>query len=94
MYIADADMFFSPTLIERFDLVGMDPRGIENSSQVRCSLPVITPDSTLFPKSEQQFQQLRQHNRKVGLNCLDKVSTGPSSLSTRQERCTSGECRP
>jgi pimeloyl-ACP methyl ester carboxylesterase len=72
-YIAEADMFFSPTLIERFDLVGMDPRGIENSSQVRCSLPVITPDSTLFPKTEQQFQQLRQHNREVGLNCLDKA---------------------
>jgi hypothetical protein len=66
-------MFFSPILIERFDLVGIDPRGIENGSQVRCSLPVITPDSTLFPKTEQQFQQLRQHNRKVGLNCLDKA---------------------
>ena len=49
----------------------MDPRGIENSSQVRCTLPVITPETTLFPKTEQQFQQLRQHNREVGLNCLD-----------------------
>jgi pimeloyl-ACP methyl ester carboxylesterase len=71
-YIADAETFFSPTLIERFDLVGMDPRGIENSSQVRCSLPVITPETTLFPKTEQQFQQLRQHNREVGLDCLNK----------------------
>jgi hypothetical protein len=51
----------------------MDPRGIENSSQVRCTLPLITPETTLFPKTEQQFQQLRQHNREVGLNCLDKA---------------------
>jgi hypothetical protein len=51
----------------------MDPRGIENSSQVRCTLPVITPESTLFPKTEQQFQQLRRHNREVGLNCLDQA---------------------
>jgi pimeloyl-ACP methyl ester carboxylesterase len=68
-----AEKVFSPTLIERFDLVGMDPRGIENSSQVRCPMPVITPDSTLFPKTEQQFNQLRKHNRAVGLDCLDKA---------------------
>ena len=72
-YVLDAETIFSPTLIERFDLVGMDPRGIENSSQVRCTLPVITPETTLFPKTEQQFQQLRQHNREVGLNCLAKA---------------------
>src|SRR4029453_9655860 len=71
-YIVEvAETVFTPPLIERFDLVGMDPRGIENSSQVRCTLPVITPETTLFPKTEQQFQQLRQHNREVGLNCLD-----------------------
>ncbi len=70
-YIVEAETIFTPTLIERFDLVGMDPRGMENSSQVRCTLPVITPETTLFPKTEQQFQQLRQHNREVGLNCLD-----------------------
>jgi hypothetical protein len=40
---------------------------------VRCSLPVITPESTLFPKTEQQFQQLRQHNREVGQSCLDEA---------------------
>ena len=44
-----AEDVFTPTLIERFDLVGMDPRGIENSSPVRCTLPVITPETTLFP---------------------------------------------
>jgi hypothetical protein len=65
-YIVEAETFFTPTLIERFDLVGMDPRGIENSSPVRCTLPVITPETTLFPKTEQQFLQLRQHNREVG----------------------------
>lgn len=72
-YIADAETFFSPGLIERFDLVGMDPRGIENSSQVRCTLPLITPESTLFPKTEEQFRQLVKRNREVGLNCLDKA---------------------
>jgi pimeloyl-ACP methyl ester carboxylesterase len=70
-YIVIAETVFTPALIERFDLVGMDPRGIANSSQVRCTLPLITPETTLFPKTEQQFQQLLKHNREVGLNCLD-----------------------
>jgi pimeloyl-ACP methyl ester carboxylesterase len=72
-YLTQAETIFTPTLIERFDLVGMDPRGIGNSSQVRCTVPLITPETTLFPKTEQQFQQLRKHNRDVGLNCLDKA---------------------
>jgi pimeloyl-ACP methyl ester carboxylesterase len=72
-YIVMAETIFTPALIERFDLVGLDPRGIANSSQVRCTLPVITPETTLFPKTEQQFQQLRQHNREVGLNCLEQA---------------------
>jgi hypothetical protein len=55
-YLTQAETLFTPTLIERFDLVGMDPRGIANSSQVRCTLPLITPETTLFPKIEQQFQ--------------------------------------
>ena len=70
-YVADPETFFSPSLIERFDLVGMDPRGMENSSPVRCTVPVITPEITLFPETEQQFQQLLKHNREVGLDCLD-----------------------
>jgi pimeloyl-ACP methyl ester carboxylesterase len=72
-YITQAETVFTPSLIERFDLVGMDPRGIANSSQVRCILPLITPETTLFPKTEQQFRQLLKHNREVGLNCLDKA---------------------
>jgi pimeloyl-ACP methyl ester carboxylesterase len=72
-YITQAEILFTPALIDRFDLVGMDPRGIANSSQVRCTLPLITPETTLFPKTEQQFQQLLKHNREVGLNCLDKA---------------------
>ena len=72
-YIVMAETIFTSALIERFDLVGMDPRGMENSSQVRCTVPLITPETTVFPKTEQQFQQLVKHNREVGLNCLDKA---------------------
>lgn len=85
-YIASAETIFTPTLIERFDLVGMDPRGIENSSQVQCTLPVITPETTLFPKTEQQLQQLLKHNRE-GWPELSRPGGRASPPHGHSQRC-------
>ena len=68
-----AEVVFTPTLIERFDLVGMDPRGIAEQLTSSLHAAVDRLPSTLFPKTEQQFQQLVKHNREVGLDCLDKA---------------------
>jgi hypothetical protein len=85
-YIASAETIFTPTLMERFDLVGMDPRGIENSSQVQCTLPVITPETTLFPKTEQQLQQLLKHNRE-GWPELSRPGGRASPPHGHSQRC-------
>jgi pimeloyl-ACP methyl ester carboxylesterase len=69
-YIMAAEQIFSATLRARFDLVAMDPRGMGNSVQVRCGLDPITAETTLFPRTERQFEQLRRRNREVGLSCL------------------------
>ena len=72
-YVVGAEQFFSPTLRDRFDLVGMDPRGVEGSSQIQCGVPVFTPELMLFPRTEQQFEYLRRHTREVGLSCLQQT---------------------
>jgi pimeloyl-ACP methyl ester carboxylesterase len=69
-YVMAAGTYFSATVLQRFDLVALDPRGMGNSVQARCQLNPIVPETTLFPRTEQQFNQLRRHNRDVGLNCL------------------------
>src|SRR5215218_8864054 len=74
-YVEGAQEIFSDTLLSRFDIVGMDPRGIGASTPISCSEPVLTPELTLFPKSRDEFRQLRRHNRAVGLSCLE--ATGP-----------------
>jgi pimeloyl-ACP methyl ester carboxylesterase len=74
-YVGNAELIFSATLRARFDIVGMDPRGVGGSARVRCGVPVLTPTDTLFPRTEQAFQDLRRHNREVGLSCLRE--TGP-----------------
>jgi pimeloyl-ACP methyl ester carboxylesterase len=62
-------------VLRRFDLVAMDPRGTGDSVKARCGINPFTPDTTLFPRTEQQFEQLRRHNREVGLSCLQQTGS-------------------
>src|SRR4051794_7431260 len=74
-YVKAAEAIFSPAVLHRFDLVGMDPRGMVGSTPITCAKPVLTPELTLFPKTREQFRQLRQHNKTVAQSCLK--ATGP-----------------
>jgi pimeloyl-ACP methyl ester carboxylesterase len=69
-YVVAAEQIFSATLRARFDIVGLDPRATGGSAPVRCGVQAFTPTSTLFPRSEQEFEAQRQHNRELGLGCL------------------------
>src|SRR5690349_18213969 len=69
-YVIGAEQIFSETLRARFDLVALDPRGMGDSVKARCGINPILPETTLFPRTEQRFEQLRRHNREVGLSCL------------------------
>lgn len=68
-----AEQVFSAALRERFDLVAMDPRGVGDSSQIRCGEQVFTAQLKLFPRTQQEFDYLRQHGRAVGLSCLEQT---------------------
>jgi pimeloyl-ACP methyl ester carboxylesterase len=74
-YVKAAKEIFSPAVLHRFDLVGMDPRGMVGSTPITCAKPVLTPELTLFPKTREQFRQLRRHNKTVAQSCLK--ATGP-----------------
>jgi pimeloyl-ACP methyl ester carboxylesterase len=74
-YVRNAEQFFSPTVLTRFDLVGLDPRGTGDSVKAQCGVNPIVPETTLFPRTAQQFEQLRRHNREVGLSCLQQTGT-------------------
>jgi pimeloyl-ACP methyl ester carboxylesterase len=71
----NADLIFSPALVSRFDVVGVDPRGIAGSTPVTCRIPPSEPGYTLFPRTEAQFAQMVRQNREWGRGCLER--TGP-----------------
>ncbi|MFD2398012.1 alpha/beta fold hydrolase [Prauserella oleivorans] len=61
---------------ERFDVVGMDPRGVGKSSPVRCDADLLlAPDIAAFPADRAAFDARVQSNRAAGEACLER--TGP-----------------
>ena len=67
---------WDPRLHRRFDLIGMDPRGIGPlSTPVRCDPAVINQPAPLFPSTADEFARLMAHSQAVGESCLRL--TGP-----------------
>jgi pimeloyl-ACP methyl ester carboxylesterase len=69
---AVAALTFSPELLARFDVVGMEPRGILTTA-IRCGVPALTPEDTLYPDTPQEFARMRAHSRELGLSCLEQT---------------------
>jgi pimeloyl-ACP methyl ester carboxylesterase len=70
-----ADLVFSAELVARFDIVGVDPRGVAGSTPVTCQVPASPPGYTMFPRTLEQYRQMVAHNRELGRSCL--AETGP-----------------
>jgi pimeloyl-ACP methyl ester carboxylesterase len=64
-----------PALHERFDLIGMDPRGTGLSTPIRCDPAAYNKPVSLFPQTKAQFDQLTSWARAFGKSCLKR--TGP-----------------
>ena len=64
-----------PSLHERFDLIGMDPRGIGRSTPVKCDPAVFNRPVSLFPRTQAEFDQVTAWAGAFGASCLKL--TGP-----------------
>ncbi|MFG1708801.1 alpha/beta fold hydrolase [Nonomuraea sp. M3C6] len=76
---------FPAELINRFDIVGVDPRGggthpnntpialPTRSTPLRCDLPPHAPGSSYFPTTDDGYQALIAHNRAFAHNCSTRT---------------------
>jgi pimeloyl-ACP methyl ester carboxylesterase len=61
---------FSPALRERFDVIGLDPRGVGASTPVRCDPAIWNDRVSRFPRGQAEYDALVAHNQALGESCL------------------------
>lgn len=74
-FVLQAAEYFSADLRARFDLVGLDPRGVARSNPVLCSLDLINQAPSPLVESQREFEALVDYNRRLGRDC--RARTGP-----------------
>jgi pimeloyl-ACP methyl ester carboxylesterase len=75
-YALAASATFSPVVLERFDIIGIDPRGVARSHPVVCSRDALEqPGGGILPRSQPEFNALVAYNRQLTADC--RRHTGP-----------------
>jgi pimeloyl-ACP methyl ester carboxylesterase len=71
----NATTYFGAELRKRFDIVGMDPRGVGRSSPVLCSRDLVDAKPTPLIDSETGYVAMIAYNRRLAADCAQR--TGP-----------------
>ncbi|GAA3866486.1 alpha/beta hydrolase [Saccharothrix violaceirubra] len=70
----DAAWWFGPDVLDRFDIIGFDPRGVARSSGVTCD-PALLAARPGRPTTAAEFDALGRYNRRLAADC--RARTGP-----------------
>jgi pimeloyl-ACP methyl ester carboxylesterase len=62
---------FSPALLEAYDIVGVDPRGVGLSKAIQCDPAIYNERVSFFPKTTADFESLLNYNERLGKSCAD-----------------------
>ncbi|KAI1741089.1 TAP-like protein-domain-containing protein [Xylaria scruposa] len=62
-----------PEIRARFDIIGLDPRGVGISTPVQCDPEVFNRRVKYMPKTEEEYDALVQYNKDLGASCLKKT---------------------
>ncbi|GAA5077299.1 pimeloyl-ACP methyl ester carboxylesterase [Thermocatellispora tengchongensis] len=71
----EASTYFSKEILARFDIVGLDPRGVGGSSPVRCSADIVRREPLPTPRDQADFDRLRAYAAELAADCRRR--TGP-----------------
>lgn len=87
---AAASQLFGNNILDRFDVVGMDPRGTNFSQQVKCfssartQTPVLTKLAVAFPVTAAQEKVYVAGSKQLGKACSTKGRPLSASMSTAE----------
>lgn len=89
-FAAGAASWLSPEVLARFDVVGIDPRGTNYSSNVRCfrhageQAQALAGMNVQFPQGEEQTAAFVASARALGQACSTTAAPLSASMSTAQ----------
>jgi pimeloyl-ACP methyl ester carboxylesterase len=90
-FALDAPQFLSDSLLQRFDIVGIDPRGIASSDNVRCfasvkdQTAVLTDLNVAFPVGKAEEKTYERGSRRLGRACSTTGRPLSGSMSTAED---------
>ena len=78
-----ASLAFGPDLLNHYDLICPDPRGVGSSTPVKCDPEIWTRSSTYTPRNESEFKAVVELSRLRGESCLNKTGDLLRYIDTR-----------
>jgi pimeloyl-ACP methyl ester carboxylesterase len=79
---ATANYPFTENLRKHFDIVGFDPRGVGQSTPVKCDPKLWNDYPSLFPKTKEEYDTLVAHNKAFAQSCLERTGPALAHLDT------------
>ncbi|MEU0879098.1 alpha/beta fold hydrolase [Lentzea sp. NPDC005914] len=70
-----ADRYFSKDIVDKFDVIGFDPRGVARSQPIKCSADLLRKQPSDYPKTAAEFDQLFAFNKELRADC--RKQSGP-----------------
>lgn len=67
--------FSAPELLNAFDIIGLDPRGVGLSQQIECDISIYAERVSQFPETQEEYDKLVDKNKRFGKSCREK--SGP-----------------
>jgi pimeloyl-ACP methyl ester carboxylesterase len=72
----------SSDLLNSFDIIGVDPRGVGMSAQSQCNPDIWNERVSQFPKTKEEYDRLVDKNKRLGESCLNRTGDVVKYLDT------------
>jgi pimeloyl-ACP methyl ester carboxylesterase len=69
------EAYFSKEVVDRFDVIGFDPRGVARSQPIKCSAEAVQRPHTDRPKTAAEYDEMVAYNVALGQDC--RKQSGP-----------------
>ncbi|KAF4151863.1 hypothetical protein CNMCM6069_002977 [Aspergillus lentulus] len=74
-YVAAGSKLFGQDIANRFDIVGLDPRGVGLSSPIRCDPEIYNQRVAYWPSNQTELDALVQKFQRFGESCLNMTGS-------------------